>query len=359
MTRRLFLATGYAAAAKAVEAPVYEDKKNLLFYIDSNGRTRPVRTPADWRHRVIHLRANMERVMGSLPPKSTEPIDVHIIEEEKLEHYTRQRVTYVPEKNDRVPAYLLIPHQRYASCPAMIGLPGSSKPGKDVPVGLVPDRPDQVWAHELANQGFVCLVIDYPLVHTREYSTDPYAMGYASATMKGIVNHRRGVDVLQSLPYVSRDAIGVIGHSLGGHNALFLATFDERIRAVVSSCGFNVFAKHAGGDIRAWSSRPYMPRIKTIYGDDPARLPFDFTEVLAGLAPRAVFVNAPLHDEPDFEVSGVRDCVTAAMPLYRDVFHASNKLIVQYPDAKHEFPADQRKAAYKMLNQTLASNVRL
>ena len=140
-----------------------------------------------------------------------------------------------------------------------------------------------MWAHELANQGFVCLVIDYPLVHTREYSTDPYAMGYASATMKGIVNHRRGVDVLQSLPYVSRDAIGVIGHSLGGHNALFLASFDERVRAIVSSCGFNVFAI-AGGDIRAWSSRPYMPRIKTIYGDDPARMPFDFTEVLAGLA---------------------------------------------------------------------------
>ena len=49
----------------------------------------------------------------------------------------------MPEKNYRVPAYLLIPHQRSASCPAMIGLPGSSKPGKDVPVGLVPDRPDR------------------------------------------------------------------------------------------------------------------------------------------------------------------------------------------------------------------------
>ena len=27
-------------------------------------------------------------------------------------------------------------------------------------------------------------------------------VGYESATMKGIVNHRRGVDLLQSLPFV-------------------------------------------------------------------------------------------------------------------------------------------------------------
>lgn len=352
MTRRSFLASGSALSACAAEAPVYTDKWNLLFYIDPSGRKQKIRTEADWKKRVIHLRANMERVMGPLPPRSTDNLDLQVKEEVRLELYTRQRVTYVPEKGDRVPAYLLVPHERSKPRPAMIGLPGSSKPGKDVPVGLVPNRPDQIWAHELASQGFVCLVIDYPLVHTQEYATDPYELGYVSATMKGIVNHRRGIDVLQSLPWVAGDKIGVIGHSLGGHNALFLATFDERVQAIVSSCGFNVFSKHAGGDISAWSSRPYMPRIKTVYGNDPSKMPFDFTEVLAGLAPRAVFVNAPLHDQPDFEVSGVKDCVEAALPVYRDIFHASRKLVVHYPNAKHEFPKAQRDAAYAFLKET-------
>lgn len=353
MTRRFFV-TACVAAGSSTEAPIYADKKNLLFYLDSTGRMRPVKSPADWRHRVSHLRANMERVMGRLPQKSTEPLDLQVKDEVRLERYTRQRVTYVPEKDDRVPAYLLIPHDRSTPRPGMICLPGSSKPGKDVPVGLVPDRPDQVWAHELAERGFVCLVIDYPLLHTQEYTTDPYRMGYVSATMKGIVNHRRGVDVLNSLPYVARGKTGVIGHSLGGHNALFLATFDERVRAIVSSCGFNVFAKHAGGDIRAWSLRYYMPRIKTVYADDPAKMPFDFTEVLAGLAPRTVFINAPLYDQPDFEVSGVRDCVDAALPVYRDIFHAGHELVVHYPDAKHEFPAAQRRAAYAVLERAFS-----
>lgn len=100
--------------------------------------------------------------------------------------------------------------------PAMICLPESSTWGKEIPIGHT-TKGDQVYAHELAERGYVCLVLDYPPLHTSEYKNDPYAMKYDSATMKGIVNHRRGVDLLQSLPYVDGDSVGVIGHSLGGH----------------------------------------------------------------------------------------------------------------------------------------------
>ena len=145
----------------------------------------------------------------------------------------------------------------------------------------------------------------------------------------------------------------MIGHSLGGHNALFLAVFDERVKAIVSSCGFNVFAKHNGGDVRAWSSRYYMPRIRTEYGDTPGKIPFDFTEVLAALAPRPMFANAPLHDAPDFEVSGVRDCLVAATPVYREVFRAEDRLVARHPDTGHAFPAAERQAAYAFLDRHL------
>ncbi len=145
----------------------------------------------------------------------------------------------------------------------------------------------------------------------------------------------------------------MIGHSLGGHNALFLGVFDPRVKAVVSSCGFNVFAKHNRGDVRAWSNRYYMPRIKTVYGDNPAKIPFDFTEVLAALAPRPVFANAPLHDAPDFEVSGVKDCFTAAVPVYRTLFKAEDRLVARHPEAGHAFPAAERQAAYAFFDRHL------
>ena len=48
---------------------------------------------------------------------------------------------------------------------------------------------------------------------------------------------------------ISGKRIGVIGHSLGGHNSLFVAAFDPRLRAVVSSCGFNAFPKYKNGDL--------------------------------------------------------------------------------------------------------------
>lgn len=349
MTRRFFLGTSAAAAMSAASVPEYAGHSDLLYYLDARGRKHSVRNARDWSRRAAHIRAHMERVMGPLPQVSKAPLDMIVKEEVRLDKYTRKRVSFVPEPGDRAPAFLLVPHDTSSKRPAMICLPGSSKPGKDVPVGIVKDRPNQHWAHELAERGYVCLVHDYPLLHTQEYATDPYKLGYASATMKGIVNHRRGVDLLQSLPFVDPRRIGVIGHSLGGHNALFLAAFDERVRVIVSSCGFNVFAKHAGGDITAWALRYYMPRIQTDFGKDPARMPFDFTEVLALLAPRPVFVNAPLHDAPDFEVSGVRDCYDAALPVYRDVFRAADRLRFEYPDAGHDFPPPNRESCYRFL----------
>jgi dienelactone hydrolase len=342
------------STALKADPPWYDDRHDLLWFRDDAGRLQPVQSEQDWLRRADHIRANLELVMGRLPETSPLPLDVTMGETTRLRHYTRQHVSFIVEDGDRLPGWLLVPHGASAEhrCPAMICLPGSSAPGKDTPAGLTASA-DRAYAHELAERGYVCLVLDYPLLHIAEYKTDPYALRYDSATMKGIVNHRRGVDLLQSLPYVDADAMGVIGHSLGGHNALFLAVFDARVRAIVSSCGFNVFAKHNRGDVRAWSSRYYMPRIRTVYADNPAKIPFDFTEVLAALAPRPVFANAPLHDAPDFEVSGVRDCFTAAMPVYRNIFKAADRLVARHPDAGHEFPAAERQAAYAFLGRHL------
>jgi hypothetical protein len=80
-------------------------------------------------------------------------------------------------------------------------------------------------------------------------------------------------------------------------------------------------------------------------------MPFDFTEILGAIAPRALFINAPLHDA-NFEVSGVRDCVAAATPVY-DLLGAKEALQPVYPDAAHDFPAEVRKQAYDFLEQAL------
>src|SRR5207245_4273445 len=106
----------------------------------------------------------------------------------------------------------------------------------------------------------------------------------------------RGIDLLETMPEVSTKRIGIIGHGLGGQSALLTAAFDYRLAAVVSSSGFTAFPRYRGGDLADWASPRLMPRIRAIYHNDPAKIPFDFAELLGTLAPRAVFVSAPLHD---------------------------------------------------------------
>jgi dienelactone hydrolase len=161
----------------------------------------------------------------------------------------------------------------------------------------------------------------------------------------------RAVDLLESLSYVNRDKIGCIGHSLGGHNSLFTAAFEQRIKAVVTSCGFTGFHDYYGGKVAGWTSDRYMPLIRTKYNLSADQLPFDFHEVLAAIAPRAIFVNAPLHDS-NFDVGGVRKVMAEVGKVYT-LWEVPGELRAVYPDAKHSFPDSIRKQAYDWLDERL------
>ena len=97
---------------------------------------------------------------------------------------------------------------------------------------------DEEWNElvELAERGYVVLAPAYPLM--AGYQPDLDRLGYRSGTMKAIWDNIRGLDLLESLPMVKKAEFGAVGHSLGGHNAIYTAVFDQRIKVVVSSCGF-------------------------------------------------------------------------------------------------------------------------
>ncbi|MCC6727878.1 MAG: dienelactone hydrolase family protein [Chthonomonadales bacterium] len=331
------------------ETPINADRADLLVYRDDRGRERPVRDAAEWRLRREQILASMQRVMGTLPdPAHRVPLAVETLEEARLPGFRRRRITFAAEAGDRVPAYLFLPDGVTAGAPAMLIPHPTGARGKDQPAGLVGPETTH-FAPQLARRGYVALAPDYP--GSGDYACDPYALGYVSATMKGVWNHIRAIDLLQSLPEADPERIGAIGHSLGGHNSIFVAAFDPRVRAVVSSCGFNAFPKYFGGDLTGWSHRGYMPRIADVYGRDPAHMPFDFPEVIAALAPRAFFTNSPVDDD-NFEVSGVRDCIAAARSVYA-LLGAEERLVAAYPAAGHDFPDETRALAYNWLDRQL------
>ncbi len=334
----------------APAAPSYPDHARLLVVRDLVGRETPVGGLDAWRVRRAHILTHFQEVAGRLPDNERRvPLAVERSTPEDMLSYTRTKITFATEPGDRVPAWLLIPKARKSPAPAMLCLHQTTKLGKDEPVGRG-GKPNLAYARELAERGYVAIAPDYP--GFGDYRVDAYRLGYASATMKAIWNNLRAVDLLAALPEVDAGRIGVIGHSLGGHNAIFTALFDDRLKVVVSSCGFNDFLHYFGGDIAGWSHAGYMPRLRNEYALDLHRVPFDFPELIGALAPRAFFTNSPTRDA-NFDVAGVKACIAAARPVY-ELLGAHDRLRAVYPDAEHDFPPEVRRAAYQFIDENLA-----
>ena len=333
----------------STQAPHYPDHTRLLFVRDGEGREKKVSDLGDWDVRRAHILAHFQEVAGSLPGGERRvPLAVEVISTDVVQGIIRKKITFASEPGDRVPAWLLIPDGSRAKRPAILCLHQTVAIGKDEPVGLG-GNPDLRYAQELARRGYVTIAPDYP--NFGEYKVDVYRLGYASATMKAVWNNLRAIDLLAGMKEVESERIGVIGHSLGGHNSIFTALFDPRIKAVVSSCGFNAFPSYYKGDITGWSHKGYMPRLKESYQLNLSQVPFDFPELIGALAPRAFFTNSPLHDA-NFEVEGVRTCIDSAKSVY-EILGVPDRLIAVFPDAQHTFPPKVRTQAYEFFDRAL------
>ncbi len=327
------------------------DHTQLQVYYQSNGQPTPVETPDDWNRRRLQILEGMQLAMGDLPARDNLPrLDTKVLSEVKGDGFIRQSITFVSEPGDRIPALLYIPTDTKGKdkLPAMLALHPTGPLGKLIVAGEGP-LDNRQYGMELAQRGYVVLCPDYPSFG--DYNYDFEQDRYLSGTMKGIFNHMRGVDLLESMNIVDPQRIGVIGHSLGGHNAMFVGVFDQRLKVIVSSCGWTPFHDYYEGDIKGWTSPRYMPSLKETFLLDPDLVPFDFYEVVAALAPRPFFSSSPLHDD-NFSVEGVRKGTAEASKIYQ-LLGAGNQIRVVYPDCGHDFPEQIRLQAYQFIKKSL------
>jgi hypothetical protein len=347
----LFLSGGLLAAdAPRNPAPAPRlDRNNLLQYRDRHGDAQPVKSTSDWQKRRAAILDGMQEVMGPMPGREKRcPLDVKIEEEVDCGTYFRRLVTYASEPGSRVPAYLLIPKTALAGkrAPAILCLHGTdNKIGHKIVVGLG-GKPNRDYGRELAERGYVALAPAYPLL--ANYQPDLPALGYKSGTMKAVWDNRRGLDLLESLPFVKRGGFGAIGHSLGGHNSVYTAVFDDRIKVIVSSCGLDSYLDYMNGKIQGWTSTRYMPRLLDYKLEE---IPFDFHEMIGALAPRVCFISAPVKDS-NFKWDSVDRIVAAASKVYQ-LYGQPGHLMVQHPDCDHDFPNEMREQAYGLFDRYL------
>jgi len=334
-------------------------RDQLLVYRGPDGAPREARTTEEWGKRRAEILDGMQQVMGRLPGREKlVPLDVQVEEEVDCGQYVRRLITYASEPGSRVPAYLLIPKPALEKdalpVPAVLCLHGTDNVvGHGTVVGLG-QRPNRQYASELAERGYVTLAPNYPLLS--KYQPDIKALGWESGTLKAVWDNMRGLDLLESLPYVKRGGFGAIGHSLGGHNAVYTSVFDERIRAVVSSCGLDSYLDYYGGKVdnwypeKGWCQTRYMLKLAE-YRGRLEEIPFDFHEMVGALAPRHVLIIAPLGDT-NFRHDSVDRIAAAAREVFQLYGHPE-RLRVEHPDCPHDFPPPLREAAYQLFDAVL------
>jgi acetyl esterase/lipase len=303
----------------------------------------------------------MQKGMGQLPELGGVPdFDLEYTDSVQGNNYVRYSINFLAAENERVTAYLYIPGnaEKGRRIPAMLALHETDSLGK----GSVDGQginPNLAYAKELAERGYIVIAPDYPSFgETQEYDFENDR--YESGTMKGIFNHMRSIDLLQSMPMVDPEQIGVIGHSLGGHNSIFIGAFDTRLKIVVSSCGWTGFdfynigeeyEKKYGGRLGPWAQERYMPLLREKYDLDSNKIPFDFDEMISSIAPRVFFSSSPVNDS-NFDVKGVQHIITDILAVYRFLGVPDN-LQVFYPEGGHDFPWEMRTKAYALIDSVL------
>lgn len=356
--RRLLLALLVPCHSFAAEVPPLRglSRTNLLEYRTVEGVKKNATTAAEWEGRRKEALAAFQEVAGPLPgPEMRCPLDPKVLEEVDCGSYVRRLITYTsqPQPGGQVPAYLCIPKTALAGTKTSAVLclhPTENTLGHKVVVGLG-GKPHRQYAAELAERGFVTLAPSYPLL--AGYQPDLKALNTPSGTMKAVWDNIRGLDYLESLPFVdSTRGFATIGHSLGGHNSIYTAVMDERLKVIVSSCGFDSFLDYKGGDLRGWNQERYMSRMGSHLGK-AAEVPFDFYELIACLAPRHVYVNAPLRDA-NFKWDSVDRIAAAALPVFKLHGVAEDHLLVAHPDSDHDFPDKERLESYAIIERVLS-----
>src|ERR1700722_17996757 len=132
----------------------------------------------------------------------------------------RRDVEFEVEGGDRLRGGLFVPENRAARHPAISMAHGYAG---------VKEHGLERFARAFTEAGFVVLVHDH-----RNFGSGDGAIRHDIDPWRQIADWRRAISLLESLPEVYADRIGVWGTSYAGGHVLVLAATDRRIRAVVA-----------------------------------------------------------------------------------------------------------------------------
>ncbi|GAA5225070.1 alpha/beta hydrolase family protein [Membranihabitans marinus] len=194
---------------------------------------------SDWEDVKALKRRQLVDMLGLSSYPIFEPrIQPHVVRVDTIseENFDIVKLYYESTDDLYVPANLYIPKNLKEAAPAVLYVCGHAHTQK---------HHYQSHARALADQGFVCLIIETLQrgevrgEHLGAYENgwfQWYSRGYNPAGVE-VWNGMRGIDLLSSLKEVDDSKIGVTGISGGGSQSWYLPAVDDRIMAAVAVAG--------------------------------------------------------------------------------------------------------------------------
>jgi len=350
------VATWTRSEAKSDQA----DRKELVPLLGpTEAGGKPIDGIKAWESRRAGIAAVLRGLMGEPTNLKSGPVEVRTLGKEVLEDHTRLHVSIRSEPDDWVPAYLLLPKDLgKAPRPAFICLHQTTPQGKDEPCGIQ-GNPELAFALQLVRRGHVCIAPDaigfgerIPPGANCYHDSIAFYRRHPGWSFLGkmVWDVSRVIDYLETLPFVDRLQIAAIGHSHGGYGALTAAAFDTRIAAAVVSCGLQTLRGDPNPE--RWSHlTALLPQIGT-YLPEVERIPFDWHQVCAMVAPRPLFVWYATKDTifpRTANLEGVGKDVRGVYGLYG----AADDLTFQAYEGEHRLPQAGAAKVYEWLGERL------
>ena len=296
----------------------------------------------------------MLELIGGLPQFRT-PLNARVTGVFERPGYRVEKLIFDSLPGFHVTANLYVPLGKPGPFPAVLGTAGHSQAGK---AGATYQR---AWI-SLVRRGYVVLAWDPPGQGERIEYFDPEMQrprlrpgGVDEHIMAGLqcllVGHSiaryfvwdgiRAFDYLTTRPEVDSRRIGVAGNSGGGTQAAYLAVFEPRLAAAVSSCY-----------ITRWKELWDGPGPQDAEQVWPGFLSskFDFTDFIRAFAPKPFLISSAMRDY--FPIAGARATFQAAVEHYRQIDAPGRVEMVEH-DGPHGWAKPLREAAVRFFDKHL------
>lgn len=190
---------------------------------------------------LLSLVAAISSAEAQLLPGVTATEEVTVTPVEEGSGITVRKVSYLRSNNIVLVGNLFLPKNFNANAkyPAILCVH---------PAGSVKEQSAGLYAHRLAEQGFVTLAFD--AAYAGESGGTPH---WSEAPYERVEDIRYSTDYLVTLPFVDENRIGALGLCAGGGYVIATAPTDRRIRAVAGVSAADIGAANRESWLRGRS----------------------------------------------------------------------------------------------------------